>query len=338
MSGETDSSNVVALASLRNALKRFMPVLAEDGVEELMINKPGEYFVERAGRGIERVEDPEVSYKGLLSLAKLLANYSQQSIGATNMVLGASLPSGERVQMVIPPCAEEKTVAVSIRKYNTVDWSLDDLGQKGVFDRVGIGRKQQQDLDQQLQERLDQGDYIGFLTEATKAKKTIVLSGSVSSGKTTMINAILANIPMHERIITLEDVRDTVLQQPNRLHLLYAKDGTASNNPSAGQLLEVCLRLRPDRIILQEIRGREAYDFLNVITSGHPGSVTTVHANDVRGAFERLARCVGDHPSSRNMRDPEGHLRQAIDIVLQVKRDARDGWRGLTEVYFEPNR
>ena len=149
---------------------------------------------------------------------------------------------------------------------------------------------------------------------------------------------MLKNIPRHERIITIEDVREVNVSQPNKVHLLASKGGTSTAKAGVGELFGACLRLRPDRIMLSEIRGAEAYDFLNSVTSGHPGSITTIHADSVHLAIQRLARYVGDHESGRNIDDREGYIRNSVDIIVQVRKDLKTGWRGVTDIYFDPDK
>ena len=322
---------------LQHYLQKYTAILEQEGVEELMINQPGELFVERAGKGIERIIDESITYQGLRSLAQLIATFSKQALNETDTLLGASLPTGERVQIVLPPSCEEGKVCFAIRKPSTADHTLSSLAELGVFKQVREPATGYSEVDRQLLEFRKQQRFVEFFTLAVQSAKNIVVSGGTSSGKTTFANAMLKNIPDHERIITIEDVREVNVSQPNKVHLLASKGGTSTAKAGVGELFGACLRLRPDRIMLSEIRGAEAYDFLNSVTSGHPGSITTVHADSVHLAIQRLARYVGDHESGRNIDDREGYIRNSVDIIVQVQKDLKTGWRGVTDIYFAPD-
>ena len=322
---------------LRHYLQRYTEILDQEGVEELMINQPGEMFVERAGKGMERIEDATITYASLRSLAQLVASYSGQSLNEVDTLLSASLPSGERVQIVLPPSCEPGKVCFSIRKPSSADHTLTSLSNLGVFDQVREPATGLTEVDEQLVELREKKQYIEFFALAVKAAKNIVVSGGTSSGKTTFANAMLKNIPEYERVITIEDVREVNVAQPNKVHLLASKGGQGTSRAGIGELFASCLRLRPDRIMLSEVRGPEAYDFLNSVTSGHPGSITTVHADSIRLAVERLARYVGDHESGRNIENREEYIRKSVDVIVQVKKNTRTGWRGVTDIFFEPD-
>lgn len=322
---------------LRHYLRKYTEILEQDGVEELMINQPGEMFVERAGKGIERIVDDTITFQGLKNLGQLVASYSGQAINDIETLLAASLPSGERVQIVMPPSCETGKICFAIRKPSAADHTLESLSNLGVFSKVREPATGYSDVDARLLELRNARNYVEFFKLAVESAKNIVVSGGTSSGKTTFANAMLKNIPHYERVITIEDVREVNIAQPNHVHLLASKGGTSTAKAGVGDLFGACLRLRPDRIMLSEIRGAEAYDFLNSVTSGHPGSITTVHADSVRLAIERLARYVGDHESGRNIDDRENYIRRSVDIIVQVQKDSRTGWRGVTDIYFDPD-
>lgn len=322
---------------LLHYLKKYSSLLDEKGVEEVMINKPGSMFVERAGQGIHQIQDPEVTFDALQQLSQLVASYSSQAVNKFDTLLSASLPSGERIQIVMPPSCEPDRIYLSIRKPSAENHTLDSLDGLGVFDRLSIDDQTLSKTNDQLRQLLCDKNFKAFLQLAVASAKNIVVSGGTSSGKTTLANALLKHIPLEERIITLEDVREVVLDQANAVHLLASKGGTSTAKAGISELFGACLRLRPDRIMLSEIRGAEAYDFLNTITSGHPGAITTIHADSPRLAVERLARYIGDHPSGRLIENKETYVRQAIDVIVQVRKDLKTGWRGIVDLEFTPN-
>lgn len=323
-------------APLVHYLQKYSDLLEQDGVEEIMINSPGQMYVEQAGRPMYKIVDDTITFESLEQLAQLVASYSNQAINKTQTLLSASLPTRERVQIVMPPSCEPGRLYFSIRKPSSSNHTLDSLAGLGVFDRVMQNGDEDVSVDRQLQSLLDQQQYQAFLALAVQSSKNIVVSGGTSSGKSTFANALLKHIPLYERIITIEDVREVVLDQDNAVHLLASKGGTSTAKAGVSELFGACLRLRPDRIMLSEIRGPEAYDFLNSITSGHPGAITTVHADSPRLAVERLARYVGDHQSGRLIDNKEKYIQQAVDVIVQVKKDLKTGWRGVTRIDFTP--
>jgi len=322
---------------LLHYLKKYSDLLEQDGVEEIMINAPGGMYVEQAGRPLYKVVDETITFESLQQLAQLVASYSNQAINKADTLLSASLPTRERVQIVMPPSCAPGTIYFAIRKPSAHNHTLASLAERGVFDRVQTGAHDTSPIDTTLQALLQERRYQDFLSLAVQHGKNIVISGGTSSGKTTIANALLKHIPLHERIITIEDVREVVLDQDNAVHLLASKGGTSTAKAGVSELFGACLRLRPDRIMLSEIRGAEAYDFLNTVTSGHPGAITTVHADSPRLAIERLARYVGDHPSGRLIDNKEQYIQHAVDVIVQVKKDLKTGWRGITHLEFTPH-
>ena len=331
-----------AALPLQVYLRPYAQILEESGVEEIMINQPGELYVEIAGKGIEKRVDLDTkgeqqTYKGLRSLAKLIATYSGQALNEVDTLLSASLPTGERVQIVLPPSVEPGHICFAIRKPSEADHSLESLDKLGAFRNVREPESGFSAEDKELLALRRDRKIVEFLAKAVTYKKNVVISGGTSAGKTTLANAMMKYIADYDRVITIEDVREVFPPQPNRVHLLASKGDQGTAKAGVGELFAACLRLRPDRIMLSEIRGMEAYDYLNSVTSGHPGSITTVHADSIRSAVERLARYVGSHPSGRNIHDLEGYIRKSVDVIIQVNKDNSTGWRGVTDIWFEPD-
>jgi type IV secretion system protein VirB11 len=236
------------------------------------------------------------------------------------------------VQVVLPPATEPEAIGISIRKQALLDLTLDDYQERGAFSEVNkeIGERNE---DQKLTGIFQARQYRIFLERALISKKNILVSAGTSAGKTTFLNACLKAIPMEERIITIEDAREVIPTQPNRLHLLASRGGQGRAKVTPQHLLEASLRLRPDRIILGELRGAEAFTFLRAINSGHPGSITTIHADNPRLAFEQLALLVMQANLGMNRHQILEYVRSIIPIVVQLKRDEK-GRRYLSEVYY----
>jgi type IV secretion system protein VirB11 len=195
--------------------------------------------------------------------------------------------------------------------------------------------------DQALADLFTQKKYVTFLKSAIALKKTVLISGGTSTGKTTFLNACLKEIPEEERIITLEDVREVEIPHLNKVHLLASKGEQGFAKVTLSQLVEVCLRLRPDRIIMGEMRGAEAADFLNAVATGHDGSVASIHAAHPAMAFMRLVHLIKLNPAMKMRRaDILEDLHSLIDIVVQIKR-IRVGdqyQRSISDIYsaFNP--
>jgi type IV secretion system protein VirB11 len=315
-------------------LRPLKPFLDLHDISEISINKPREIWIEKLGSsgGMERHNVPELTFAHLQTLAQLIAQFSEQDISEETPLLSATLPEGYRVQVVLPPATEPEAIGISIRKQALLDLTLDDYQERGAFSEVNkeIGERNE---DQKLTGIFQARQYRIFLERALISKKNILVSAGTSAGKTTFLNACLKAIPMEERIITIEDAREVIPTQPNRLHLLASRGGQGRAKVTPQHLLEASLRLRPDRIILGELRGAEAFTFLRAINSGHPGSITTIHADNPRLAFEQLALLVMQANLGMNRHQILEYVRSIIPIVVQLKRDEK-GRRYLSEVYY----
>lgn len=305
---------------LRTYLRPFASWLEQPDVTELIVNRPGELWVERAGgRAMERIDAPEIDDMLLTRLATQIARFSHQGINRENPLLGATLPSGERVQMVSPP-ATRRHWALAIRRHVTVDLTLDTF--KLGSDSHGTAEA--------LDARLAETDPARFLRDAVRLRKTILISGGTSSGKTTFLNALLKEVPADERIIAVEDAAEVLLTQPNAIGLVAVKGALGQAQVDINDLLQAALRLRPDRIIVGEVRGPEAVTFLRAINTGHPGSFTTVHANSPEGALEQLALMVMQAGLPMSRRDTIEYVASLVDVVVQLKREG--GERRITGI------
>lgn len=289
---------------------------------EISINRPGEIWVEKlcGGRGMERFEVPELTFGHLHTLARLLAQYSEQEVSEEAPLLSATLPNGCRVQVVLPPAVEAGTIGISIRKQALLDLSLEGFAKRGAFDHVNNSEATQQANDAHLRELYKAGRYPEFIEAAILAKKNILISAGTSAGKTTFLNACLKAIPSEERIVTIEDTREVWPSQPNRLHLLASRGGQGRAKVTPQQLLEASLRLRPDRIILGELRGDEAFTYLRAINSGHPGSITTIHGDSPALAFEQMALMVMQADLGMDRMQILKYLSLNLPIIIQLER------------------
>lgn len=331
---ERHASPVEPCSALSLTLQSLRPLLTTPGLTEVCINRPHEAFLETA-EGWRCAELPFGDFSWCLRLAKLVAHATRQRITEESPLLSAWLPTGERVQIVIPPATPAGTVAMGIRCPSPQLWELSELSARGLFKRTRVATDSLDAGERELTSLLNSGQYEAFLRLATRLRKNIVVSGATGSGKTTLTKALIQEIAPHERLITIEDAQELALpKHPNHVRLLYSKDGQGLSRLTPKQLLECTLRLRPDRVLLAELRADEAFEYLRT-TTAHPGSITSVHASSAMLAFEQLALLIKQ--SSAGAQLPSAHIERLlsllIDVVVQFGPD-----RSITEILFDPAR
>ncbi|CAN7219808.1 P-type DNA transfer ATPase VirB11 [Phenylobacterium sp. LjRoot225] len=306
-----EAATPIAGVYLRSYLRPFVAWLERPDVSEILVNRPGELWVERAGEPrMRRISAPEVSDELLGRLAAQIARVGHQAVNRESPLLAATLPGGERVQMVGPPAARHW--ALAIRRHQMTDLELADY-ERGP---LTPGR----DAASRLSQAEALADPVGFLRCAAQARRTILISGGTSSGKTTFLNSLLKIVPAEERILLVEDTPEIAARQPNLLGLTAVKGDLGEARVTVDDLLQAALRLRPDRIIVGEIRGREAATFLRAINTGHPGSFTTVHANTPEGALEQIALMVMQAGLALPRLETLAYVRSVVDVVVQLAR------------------
>jgi type IV secretion system protein VirB11 len=323
-------------SALALTLRRLRPILSRPGVTELCINRPGEAFIETTA-GWVRETLPFADFDWCRRFAKLVANSTWQRVDETAPLLSASLPSGERVQLVLPPATSSGCVAITVRRPSPAAWSIGDLEERGTLRATRRSGNANDPAEDELRQRLAEGDYPGFLRLAIRARKNILVSGPTGSGKTTWTKALIREIPAEERLITIEDAEELVLdRQPNHVRLFYSKDDQGLARVTPKRLLEASLRMRPDRILLAELRAEEAFDYLRSVNSGHPGSITSVHATSAALAFEQLVLLVKQSEGGRELarREIKDLLHLLIDVVIQCGVEGRE--RVIREIWYEP--
>ena len=329
------STDATALSLTLRALE---PLLCAPRVMELCINRPGEAFLETPA-GWRREAIPFADFDWCQRLAKLAANSTHQRIDATSPLLSAGLPGGERIQIAMPPATSPDCIAIAIRRPALDAWSIDELAARGIFRRTRQSGEALDDRARELQRLLSSGDHTAFMRAAVRNRQNILVSGPTGSGKTTWTKALIREIPASERLITIEDARELVLDgHPNHVRLFYSKDDQGVARVTPQQLLESCLRMRPDRILLAELRSDEAFDYLRNVNSGHPGSITSIHAASAELAFEQLVLLVKQNPRGRDLArlDIKRLLYLLIDIVIQFGVENHE--RFIKEIWFDPAR
>ena len=321
-----------ALDTYLSPIKKFLNMPT---VSEISINTPKEIWVEIGGDMV-RHEVPEFDLDHLKSLGRLVAQSTEQKISEETPLLSATLPAGYRIQVVFPPACEPSTVAMSIRKQTIMNLDLDQYEAIGAFQST-IVRKEDNPVDKKLRALLDAGNVKDFIVQSILAKKNIIISGGTSTGKTTFLNAALKVIPPTERVITCEDAREIMLPHlPNRLHLLASRGGQGRAKVDMQDIIEACLRLRPDRLMLGELRGKEAFSFMRAVNTGHPGSISTLHADTPALAMEQLILMIMQAGLGINRDQIKSYVDNVINVIIQLKRGPR-GMRFVSEVYFNSN-
>jgi type IV secretion system protein VirB11 len=291
-------------------------------------------YVERAA-GWERVSDPQLSQQWCRHLVQLVATATHQRINAQSPLLSAGLPNGERLQAVIPPASQ--SVVVTIRKPSVVNWSLAELKEQGFFSHVDSPNALQSV--NHLEQHYRQAHWQAFLKTAVQSRLNILVAGATGSGKTTLTKALMSEIDTTERLVSIEDTPELDLSRhANSVRLLYSKDGQGVAPITPKHLLEASLRLRPDRIMLAELRGEEAYYYCRNISSGHAGSITSIHAGSPATAFIQLAFLIKESGPGREMstRDIQRMLKATIDLVVICERHR--GMRRIKTVWWQSQR
>ncbi|UJF17246.1 P-type DNA transfer ATPase VirB11 [Vibrio sp. SS-MA-C1-2] len=308
-------------------------ILDLNGLTEVAVNQPFEVWFDR-GNGWENLSLPNLSFDLCLDLAKSLAVYAGLSIpiGEDNPVASVILPDGERGQIAVPPATEKNIVSMTFRKPSLNRFTLSDYQNSGRFDQYSDLRMDDVTLTELQRHLLDlkaKGDMQGFFDAAVKANQNILLVGGTGSGKTTVMKALVDCYPTSKRLFTIEDVHELDLpNHPNHLHLFYKQGGI---RPKA--LIESCMRMKPDHVMLAELRGDEAWTYLEMLNTGHEGSITTIHANNCRSAPARLAGLIKQSEVGQTL-DIQHILRtinSSIDVIAFFKHTH------LTELYFDPH-
>lgn len=328
--------------ALDEYLKPIAFALEDMGASEVLINKPGSVFIERKGF-FEQTDVPELDMRHLQGLANLVARYSDQRLSEEEPLLSGQLPNGYRIQVVLPPATSADRVIISIRKQTIANIGLDDYAGLEAFKRTKacalLSYRSAQKIavkDKPLQEAFVNGDFVNFLKLAIASKKNIIIAGATSTGKTTFLNACLKEIPTYEHLVTIEDVPE--VKPPHTLHtpLFTSKGLQGVANVSTQDLVQASLRLRPDRIILGELRGAEAADFINATATGHDGSISSIHASSPYMVFTRLVHMVKLCGTNLSRDDILEDLHSVIDVVVQLNRRVEENrfYREVSEIYY----
>ena len=304
--------------------------LGRGDVTDLYINCPGELWLDTR-EGTERHDVPALDDASLWRLARQIAASTDQGINREHPLLAATLPDGARVQICAPP-ATRGNLIVAIRKHNMPDLRLTDYEEAGAFARVGEAALKRRAIDDMLAALLAEGRTFDFLKAAVQTRQTIVISGGTGTGKTTFLNALLKEASDRERFVLIEDTPEIQLHHQNAVGLIAVRGKLGEASVTPADLVEAALRLRPDRIIMGEVRGAEAISWLRAVGTGHPGSITTVHANSPDGAIEQLAMMSISAGTELGRTELVDYIRATVDVFVQLGQE--DGARLVTQVQF----
>ncbi len=307
---------------LWHLLDPIAPVLLDPLTEELCINRPGEMFVRQ--RGVFARQEMPLNLGDLLDVAILAGALRRQDISEETPLIGTDVEAADgsllRFQVVQPPAVPGGTVSITIRRPGSNVHDIASTASRYQQHRWNRWDRRREQKDQSaLLALYDAGDLVAFLNAAVASRLNILLCGATGSGKTTMSKTLISAIPPDERLITIEDAMELVLRHPNSVRLLYSKGGQGSSNVTAKSLLEASLRMRPDRVLVQELRDSEAaWTYLNEVVSGHPGSITTIHGRDAAGGFKKLFALAKGSKEGGTIETPTlvDLLAAGIDLIM----------------------
>jgi pilus assembly protein CpaF len=299
-------------------IRPIQPFLEDDEISEIMINPGNRVFIERNGAMYEVTSQVDFARFDMSFAALTVARLAGENIDETRPLLDARLPDGSRIAIAFPPVSVDG-VTITIRKFRNRRFTLDEL--------VQIGSVPSQVAD--------------FLSGTVRNRRTILLSGGTGSGKTTFLNALIDHIDVSERLGVIEDTPELVLTRPNVFRFQSRREQKNIEEISIRDLVRAALRHRPDRILIGEVRGAEAWDFLQALNTGHPGSLCTIHAESSRKALSRLAALTLQAETEMPYRAIQTEVGELISVVVQVGRD-QTGQRLITDVFevegFDPDR
>jgi pilus assembly protein CpaF len=287
-------------------LKPIEHLILDGSISEVMVNGSEHVFIERNGF-LERVPNVSIGDRALMVAVKNIARRLGDDISESKPILDSRLPDGSRVAAVIPPCSLGG-VTLTIRKFNTRHFQMEDLIAAGTLDRA-------------IANRLE--DYV--LT-----RKNILISGGTGTGKSTLLSILGKFIPPEERTLVIEDTAEIHLIQQNLVRLEARREQNGLPAVAIRDLLKAALRHRPDRIILGEIRGGEAFDLLQLLNTGHSGTLSTIHANSARQGLARFTSCVLQSGVDLPYRAIKTNIADSLGAVVHIER--RPGRRYVSEI------
>lgn len=326
-------------------------IIDRNDLTELWINKPKQIYIETYS-GRECIEKNDLDLDTLERLATAFAVFNSTSINKSNPIVNGTFPTGERAQIVIPPAVPEGTISITVRKPSKKRLTISDYVDNNKFNNfIDVSKSLEkpksnfkanytenelgipndvflEDFEIEMLKAKKDKDIPKFLELAIKNKCNIVFVGATGSGKTTITKAVINEyLDKDTRVITIEDTAELDLPyHDNHVHLFYGDHATPKD------LIKSCMRMKPDRIFLTELRGDETWDYLSLLNTGHNGSITTVHANSAYAAYSRISSLIKQSEIGKAL-DYDFILREVkttIDVTVMFKKHA------LAELYFNP--
>jgi pilus assembly protein CpaF len=287
-------------------LRPIEHLILDPDISEIMVNSDSRIFVEKNGQ-LTPVPGITISQQALSAAVKNIARRLGDDISEEKPILDSRLPDGSRVAAVLPPCSIDG-ITLTIRKFNTRHFTMADLIENGTLS----------------------ADTAQVLREKVRNRQNILISGGTGSGKTTLLNILADSIPDDERILLIEDTAELSIRKSNLVRFETRREQTGIPSVTVRDLLKASLRHRPDRIIVGEVRGGEAFDLLQALNTGHSGSLCTLHANSARQAVARFADCVLQSGIELPHRAIMANIGNSVDLIVHVARNR--GQRALSEI------
>lgn len=316
--------------------KYFSKYLEDDNINEICYNGDGSIWTQdNKGQWTENKEN--LSYNQMMAFGSVTASHKEDTLKTNKPILSATLNNGERIQVVIPPVTKKNHVSITIRKPSKTIFDFEHYIEQGMFENIVHLKNRNLNSDEfNLLSLYKKEEWVDFIKLSIKLNKNIVIAGATGSGKTTFMKSLIPLIPLEQRLISIEDTEELAYKNhKNYVQLFYPSEAKEGDPVTSATLLKSCLRMKPDRILLAELRGGETYDYLNILKSGHGGSITSIHAGNVDEAFERLI--FMSLQNSQAQKIPFENLKQdfhrAIDIVIHI--EAHNGERKFSDVYYK---
>lgn len=331
---------MTAAASILQHLMEPLCAVADANSVEVCVNKPNEAAVRTRGQWVRREID--LSYRECYDIAVLAAALREQDVGPDKPVVGGDMPDGSRIQSVIPPCVPSGTVSLTFRRHSDTVAPLSTIKSRydtSRWNKWGDRHEAQKKRFSAILEAYDAGDIEHFLREAVRLRFNLLFVGQTGAGKTTALNTVLSSIDPNERIITIENAYElAIVNQWNNVRLLYSHGDQGTANVSQGALLQACLRMRPGRILVGELRDPEAaYTYAEEACTGHRGSATTIHGRNAKDAVQRLFDLIkasnAGQPLDREMVFHK--IAEAVDVIVPFEEI--EGVHAITEVWLKPD-
>jgi pilus assembly protein CpaF len=287
-------------------LRPIEHLILDESISEIMVNAGSQVFIERDGM-LEAVPDVSISEAALNAAVRNIARRLGDDVSESKPILDSRLPDGSRVAAIIRPSSIDG-ITLTIRKFNTRHFTMEDLIRVGTLGQPAAN----------------------LLRECVEHHNNILISGGTGTGKTTLLNILASFVPDNERIILLEDTAEIAIKKPNLVRFEARREQNGIPPVTIRDLLRAALRHRPDRIIVGEIRGGEAFDLLQAMNTGHSGTLSTIHANSAAQALQRFTSCVLQSGVELPYRAIKSHIADSIQVLVHIER--RHGLRIVSDV------